>query len=44
MDIWSLTRHVDAGVGDSRLVCNQIGYVYFREYLGGFDDGMFIEV
>ena len=31
-------------IGNTSIVCNQIGYVYYRENLGGFDGGKFIEV
>ena len=31
-------------VGNTRLVCNQLGYVYYREHLNGFDGGKFVEV
>ena len=34
----------EAIIGNTRLVCNQLGYVYYRENLGGFDSGKFIEV
>ena len=34
----------DAVIGNTRLVCNQLGYVYYRENLRGFDGGKFIEV
>ena len=36
--------NIDATIGNTRLVCNQLGYVYYRENLGGFDGGKFIEV
>ena len=34
----------EAIIGNTRLVCNQLGYVYYRENLNGFDGGKFIEV
>ena len=34
----------EAVIGNTRLVCNQLGYIYYREHLGGFDGGKFIEV
>ena len=34
----------EAIIGNTRIVCNQLGYVYYRENLGGFDGGKFIEV
>ena len=36
--------NIDATIGNTRIVCNQLGYVYYRENLGGFDGGRFIEV
>ena len=36
--------HEDATIGNTRIVCNQLGYVYYRENLAGFDGGKFIEV
>ena len=36
--------NIDATIGNTRIVCNQLGYVYYREDLGGFDGGKFIEV
>ena len=36
--------NIDATIGNTRIVCNQLGYVYYRENLGGFDGGKFIEV
>ena len=36
--------NIDAIIGNTRIVCNQLGYVYYRENLGGFDCGKFIEV
>jgi hypothetical protein len=34
----------EAIIGNTRIVCNQLGYVYYREHLAGFDGGKFIEV
>ena len=34
----------EAIIGNTRLACNQLGYVYYRENLGGFDGRKFIEV
>ena len=34
----------EAIIGNTRLVCNQLGYVYYRENLRGFDGGKFFEV
>ena len=36
--------NIDATIGNTRIVCNQLGYVYYRENLGGFDGGKVIEV
>ena len=36
--------NIDATIGNTRIVCNQLGYVYYRENLGGFDGRRFIEV
>ena len=36
--------NIDAAIGNTRIVCNQLGYVYYRENLAGFDGGKFIEV
>ena len=36
--------NIDATIGNTRIVCNQLGYVYYRENLAGFDCGKFIEV
>ena len=36
--------NIDAAIGNTRIVCNQLGYVYYRENLSGFDCGRFIEV
>lgn len=34
----------DAIIGNTRLVCNQLGYVYYNEHLAGFDGKRFIEI
>ena len=34
----------EATIGNTRLVCNQLGYVSYGEHLGGFDGGKFIEI
>lgn len=34
----------EATIGNTRLVCNQLGYVSYEEHLGGFDGGKFIEI
>ena len=34
----------EAIISNTRLICNQLGYVYYRENLGGFDGRKFIEV
>ena len=39
-----LHANIDATIGNTSIVCNQLGYVYYRENLGGFDGGKFIEV
>ena len=31
-------------IGNTRLVCNQLGYVYYNEHLAGFDGKRFIEI
>ena len=36
--------NIDATIGNTRIDCNQLGYVYYRENLGGFDGGKVIEV
>ena len=36
--------NIDATIGNTHIVCNQLGYVYYRENLGGFDGRRFIEV
>jgi hypothetical protein len=47
IDAWIfglLHANIDATIGNTLIVCNQHGYVYYRENLGGFDGGKFIEV
>ena len=47
IDVWIFGHshaNIDATIGNTRIVCNQLGYVYYRENLGGFDGGRFIEV
>ena len=34
----------EAIIGNTRLVCNQLGYVYYNENLAGFDGKRFIEI
>lgn len=36
--------NIDATVGNTRLICNQLGYVYYREHLKGFDGRRYIEL
>ena len=36
--------NIDAQIGDTRLVCNQLGYVAHGEHNNGFDSGKHIEV
>ena len=36
--------NIDATIGNTRIVCNQLGYVYYRENLYGFDGRKFIDV
>ena len=47
IDAWIFghsNANIDATIGNTRIVCNQLGYVYYRENLGGFDGGKYIEV
>ena len=47
IDVWIFGHshaNIDATIGNTRIVCNQLGYVYYRENLGGFDGRKFIEV
>ena len=34
----------EAIIGDTRLICNQLGYVYYHEHLKGFDGRRYIEL
>ena len=34
----------DAIIGNTRLVCNQLGYVYYNEHISGFNGKRFIEI
>ena len=46
IDVWIFGHshaNIDATISNTRIVCNQLGYVYYRENLGGFDGGKFIE-
>ena len=36
--------NIDAIIGNTRIVCNQLGYVYYRENLAGFDGRRYIEL
>ena len=36
--------NIDATINNTRIVSNQLGYVYYRENLGGFDGRKVIEV
>ena len=36
--------NMDETISNTRIVYNQLGYVYYRENLGGFDGGRFTEV
>ena len=40
----NIENHKETAIGNVQQVCNQLGYVYYRENLGGFDGGKFIEV
>ena len=40
----NIENHKETAIGKAQQVCNQLGYVYYRENLGGFDGGKFIEV
>ena len=47
IDAWIFGHsHVneEATIGNTRLACNQLGYVAYGEHLGGFDGGKFIEI
>ena len=36
--------NIEATINNTRIVCNQLGYVYYRENLDGFNGGKYIEV
>ena len=37
--------NIDTIIGNTRIVCNQLGYVYYKEHLtNGFDPGKVIEI
>ena len=36
--------NIDATIGNTRIVCNQLGYVYYRENLAGVDGRRYIEL
>ena len=47
IDVWIFGHshaNIDATIGNTHIVCNQLGYVYYRENLAGFDGRKFIEV
>lgn len=47
IDTWIFGHsHVnaDSTIGNTRLICNQLGYVAYGEHLGGIDGGKFIEI
>ena len=47
IDVWIFGHshaNEEATIGNTRLVCNQLGYVSYGEHLGGFDGGKFIEI
>lgn len=47
IDVWIFGHshaNEDAIIGNTRLVCNQLGYVYYNEHLAGFDGKRFIEI
>ena len=47
IDAWIFGRshaNEEAIIGNTRLVCNQLGYVYYNENLAGFDGKRFIEI
>ena len=41
---YNIENHKETAIGNAQQVCNQLGYVYYRENLGGFDGWKFIEV
>ncbi len=36
--------NINAQLGDTKLLCNQMGYVAYGEHCGGFDEGRFVEL
>lgn len=40
----NIENHKETAIGNAQQVCNQLGYVYYREHLGGFDNGKCLEV
>ena len=47
IDVWIYGHshsNIDTTIGNTRIVCNQLGYVYYGEHLGSFDGGKYIEV
>ena len=47
IDVWIFGHshaNEEAIIGNTRLVCNQLGYVYYNEHLAGFDGKRFIEI
>ena len=36
--------NIDATIGNTRIVCNQLGYVYYHEHFKGFDGRRYIEL
>lgn len=46
IDIWIYGHshtNIDTTIGNTRIVCNQFGYVSHEEHLHGFDGGKYIE-
>ena len=47
IDVWIYGHshsNIDTTIGNTRIVCNQLGYVYYGEHLGSFDGGKYNEV
>ena len=47
IDVWIFGHshaNEEVTIGNTRLVCNQLGYVSYEEHLVGFDGGKFIEI
>ena len=47
IDVWIFGHshaNIDATIGNTRIVCNQLGYVYYHEHLKGFDGRRYIEL